>query len=1503
MKKLVLSLVVLMLFSFLMADVYTIGTGTDIYLWMPLYHTYDYSWSKMIYTASELSSAGLSAGPVVGIAFQLSATTSNFLTTSQHVYLRHTTSALYSPTDNMLPDNADFQSVYANDYIWNGTSWQYVFFSTPFIWDGSSNIEILWENHDGDYAVGNLVFRWTDTEYPQAAYARQDNSFPASVPGNITTHRPNIQFVTPQTEAPEPAILVYPGDGALTYLNSTLSWASGGGFPDSYDLYFGDTMDPPFVGNLTASSYTPTLAPSSSYWWKVVPRNAIGPAADCPVWSFSTPGAYQLAESFEDPTFPPEDWANDSIDPWTRSTDSWAFDGSAVAYQFGSDTIGYTLSTPMLTISMGDIFRFSSSVTLASSTLDVVYSTDRTNWSLLQTINHSVAHVWQANTIDLSSIDGNYYLGIRTGLQRDNFYIDHFFGPNIAEFLPGTPELILPYDYQTEVSEETALYWNAPSTGGEPTGYNVYLDTSDGSTLLASNVTSPYTPATAWDFDTTYYWTVEAFNRAGTGPQAPVCSFTTRPDPVVSSFPWTVNFGSNFWDWPVEHWSQRSGVYPISPSIFEQWVQDDWQNISGQANKAARLDIQGSSCNGWLVSPAINVPGAGYALTFDLSLTSSASPNPILDPEGQADDRFIVAMSDNPEMFNPTILREWNNSGSAHVFNSIPNTGTQVTITLSSFSGTRYFAFYGESTADNGNNDLFVDNVTVLDYPTTPRFAYSPDNISFGDVFSGIQNGPINVTISNSGVGTLYVDTANISLSGTHASEFSFTTADFPASLEGGQSASIPVYVTGVSLGSISATLTITYRGVDYDVALSANVLASSSPLAVTLNTPEDNATGLPPMGVLLSWTPAASDGTPSSYTVYLARSEANIYTEIIFEDITTTSFNPSSYGHIFQYLDRWYWTVEAHNEYGSAVVETPFSFQIEAPPPIVVDSEHPYREFFDSTPEGSMPSIWTVIDSHTGDDARGWRASSGLASSLPNAAVVFCHSIFSKDEWMITPALTLEGGQLYFLSFGLMAPGWEGSPEALEVHWSTEATISGMISSPPLWNDNSIMLDDYTNILVPFTPPTTGIYYFGWHTYSAPNLDYIAVDDVSLYIPANIDLALNSFYGDAIAMAANEAYYIVTANNLGASEINSYTITLRDCFSLEALASVEINTPLPSGSPTIHGLTWTPEAEGDYTIFAELNTSGDEILWNNSSTPLTVRVLPETVDQIFVGDYDSSTEAFAYPFNFFYEDFVAETLYLADEISAGSGTIAGLCYFNDFSTAQTKQVQIWMQNTTAADLSEAWLPWDNYSLVFDGWIYFPAGQNMIQIPITPFTYTGANLAIRTSRTWEGEWTGDNLWFTSTDPTSRIRTRYYCDDSEFVDHINPLYAYAEAEYPNIIFYLEADESGSSLATPQPEISLENSDIVLEWPPVPNANSYIVQASADPYDFTEAISTTVYENRYVAPDGPRKFFRVSSSPQAELPRSWQSLPGSQNSELRLIDSNSLLKSRARRSAAR
>lgn len=86
--------------------------------------------------------------------------------------------------------------------------------------------------------------------------------------------------------------LVVPANGstAIPY-NQTLTWNMIAG-ATSYDVYFGtSSTNPPLVSVgqiMTSYTHPYPLLPNTTYYWKVVPKNNSGSAANCPIYTFST---------------------------------------------------------------------------------------------------------------------------------------------------------------------------------------------------------------------------------------------------------------------------------------------------------------------------------------------------------------------------------------------------------------------------------------------------------------------------------------------------------------------------------------------------------------------------------------------------------------------------------------------------------------------------------------------------------------------------------------------------------------------------------------------------------------------------------------------------------------------------------------------------------------------------------------------------------------------------------------------------------------------------------------------------------------------------------------------------------------------------------------------------------------------------------------------------------------------------------------------------------------
>ena len=172
-------------------------------------------------------------------------------------------------------------------------------------------------------------------------------------------------------------------------------------------------------------------------------------------------------------------------------------------------------------------------------------------------------------------------------------------------------------------------------------------------------------------------------------------------------------------------WKKRTGLWDpdngVTLTTGGSWGFGDRNGVLG-GNHAYR-NVYGTSCKDWIISPAIPLPAdADLQLSFELALTDYNNADAIESFTAQQDDKFIVFVTTDAnaeESATWTPLRQWDNAGSPYIYNMIATEGEEVAIDLSAYAGqTIQIAFYCESTATGGDNDIHVGNVLV-DYTPT----------------------------------------------------------------------------------------------------------------------------------------------------------------------------------------------------------------------------------------------------------------------------------------------------------------------------------------------------------------------------------------------------------------------------------------------------------------------------------------------------------------------------------------------------------------------------------------------------------------------------------------------------------------------------------------------------------------------------------------------------------------------------------------------------------------
>ena len=315
--------------------------------------------------------------------------------------------------------------------------------------------------------------------------------------------------------------------------------------------------------------------------------------------------------------------------------------------------------------------------------------------------------------------------------------------------------------------DQVQLSWTA---GGSETAWDVAYKTGDADfTIIEAVSDNPYTltgltPATGY----TVKVRANCGGVDGVSAWTSTINFTTAlacPAPIITNDSVTPYAHQAVVNWPV--FTENTNGYDVNyrtaayfNGVNEQFASSSaptgWTRYSGLLSDVmsgtaltsttsgwsfgtgngvfdnhAKINIYGTSCKYWLVTPAINV-AAGFVLNFDLALTAytgSSVPAPALTG---TDDKFVVLISTD-DMATWTILRQWDNAESEYVYNEIANsaTGEAVSISLDSYVGQSVkIAFYGESTTSNADNNLHLDN--VICGLAVPAGAWQTEHVAAG---------------------------------------------------------------------------------------------------------------------------------------------------------------------------------------------------------------------------------------------------------------------------------------------------------------------------------------------------------------------------------------------------------------------------------------------------------------------------------------------------------------------------------------------------------------------------------------------------------------------------------------------------------------------------------------------------------------------------------------------------------------------------------------------------
>lgn len=294
--------------------------------------------------------------------------------------------------------------------------------------------------------------------------------------------------------------------------------------------------------------------------------------------------------------------------------------------------------------------------------------------------------------------------------------------------------------------------------------------------------------------------------------------------------------------------------------------------------------------------------------------------------------------------------------------------------------------------------------------------------------------------------------------------------------------------------------------------------------------------------------------------------------------------------------------------------------------------------------------------------------------------------------------------------------------------------------------------------------------------------------------VPLANDLHALSITGTATPSVGTAANYTVTVRNRGLNPQTAYSVKLMS--GTTELASVAGPALAPQDMASVI-ISWTPAAEGPMQIYGKVVLANDENPANDQTTPISITVMPAGTLIINIGD-GSQTNYYS-PISPYYLNSLYENIYFESEMTA-VGTIMAVSFYNNFSSATfiDKPIKIWLGLTSQTDLSSGWVPSSSLTLVYDGTLTCPPGQNTIPISLqNPYPYTGGNLVMMVQRVMDTQqFTTTDLFYNQTIGTNRAR-RVYSNTVQY-DPAAPAAGTLTGQFPKTTFTLSSNLPANDL---------------------------------------------------------------------------------------------------------
>jgi subtilisin-like proprotein convertase family protein len=241
-----------------------------------------------------------------------------------------------------------------------------------------------------------------------------------------------------------------------------------------------------------------------------------------------------------------------------------------------------------------------------------------------------------------------------------------------------------------------------------------------------------------------------------------------------------------------------------------------------------------------------------------------------------------------------------------------------------------------------------------------------------------------------------------------------------------------------------------------------------------------------------------------------------------------------------------------------------------------------PYLQNFEtSVPPTGLPTCTSMqdVNGNSGPDANvtggRWTTFAGTSGDTyvsPTNVIRYLYDLpmvtRPADDWFFIQGLNLTAGNQYRLKFYYKASDGPTWTERIEVKYGTSAQASAMTNT--LFTDNNIdgaLANPWDSAVVDFTPPTTDVYYIGFHAMSLADQAFLYMDDISVRVAPKVDVGVTGITTPNLTCPANGVFVQATIRNYNTTTLDFAQYPIGVNAAVTGASTGTLSTTLTSGT------------------------------------------------------------------------------------------------------------------------------------------------------------------------------------------------------------------------------------------------------------------------------------------------------------------------------------------------